>query len=270
MAERIDLLVIDPQNDFCDPKTGSLYVPGADDDMKRLTNMIKSFGQKIKKIHVTLDCHHRIDVAHPLMWRDSEGNNPPPFTIITSQDIKDGIWTPVFPNLRQRFIKYCEDLEATKRYPLCVWPEHCLIGTPGNNVFPDLEEGLAEWETNKTNNVNYVSKGSNPFTEHYSAVKAEVSDPQDPTTQLNTSLIQTLMEADKIIVAGEAGSHCLRSTIEDIADGFNDDSYISKMILLEDATSPVISPAADFPAIQAQFISDMKKRGMQTKKTTDF
>ena len=269
MVERIDLLIIDPQVDFCDPG-GNLYVDGAEKDMERLANMVKSYGPKIKKIHVTLDCHHLVDVAHPVMWRNSDGKNPDPFTIITTQEIKDGIWTPVLPSCRQVFIDYCQELEDGKRYPLCIWPPHCLIGSPGNNVIPVLFDALKDWEEQKINIVDYVSKGSNFLTEHYSAVKAEVPDPTDPTTQLNTRLIQTLMEADKILIAGEAGSHCVANTVRDIADGFQDDTYIQKMILLEDAISPVISPFVDFPAIQQAFIDEMKGRGMKTAKTTDF
>ena len=36
MSKRIELLVIDPQVDFCDPARGALYVPGAEHDMARL------------------------------------------------------------------------------------------------------------------------------------------------------------------------------------------------------------------------------------------
>ncbi len=270
MAERIDLLIIDPQVDFCDPDKGTLYVDGAEKDMERVANLIDKFGQNIKKIHVTLDCHHIIDVAHPLMWRNSEGKNPDPFTIFGSKEIRNGDWVPVFPSLLQKFIDYCERLENTGRYPLCIWPPHCLIGSEGNNIFPVLFKTLQKWEQTKVDNVTYVSKGSNPFTEHYSAVKAEVPDPEDPSTQLNTRLIQTLMEADKILIAGEAGSHCVKNTVEDIADGFKDDSYVQKMTLLTDGVSPVKSPFVDFPAIQAQFIIDMKARGMKTALTTDF
>jgi len=133
-----------------------------------------------------------------------------------------------------------------------------------------LFEALIRWEQANNQNVNYVSKGSNPFTEHYSAVKAEISDPSDPTTQLNTRLIQTLIDCDDIIIAGEAGSHCVKNTVEDIADGFGDDTYVQKMTLLVDGVSPVISPFVDFPAIQASFIANMVKRGMKTAKTTDF
>lgn len=278
--ERIDLLIIDPQIDFCRPpvtpgdmqcpQRGALYVDNAENDMARLASMIDRFGSKIKKIHVTLDCHHLIDVAHPQMWRDGDGKHPDPFTIFGSKEIRNGDWTPIFPDLRQRFIDYCESLELTGKFPLCIWPPHCLIGSEGNAVLPVLFDALKRWEASGNDNVDYVSKGSNPFTEHYSAVKAEVEDPKDPTTQLNTRLIQTLLDADKILVAGEAGSHCVKNTVEDIADGFGNDSYVQKMTLLTDAVSPVISPFVDFPVIQAAFIADMETRGMQTAVTTDF
>ena len=65
--KRVHLLIIDPQHDFCD-KSGALFVQGADEDMKvRLPKMITRLGAKLDDIHVTLDCHHLIDVAHPIM-----------------------------------------------------------------------------------------------------------------------------------------------------------------------------------------------------------
>ena len=268
MAERIDLVIIDPQNDFCKPD-GALFVPGADNDMKRLASLIKRRKKVIKKIHVTLDCHYLIDIAHPPMWRNSAGENPEPFTIITSKDIRDGIWFPIYPQLRQKFTDYCEELESGGRYPLCIWPPHCLIGSVGNAVYPALYEALMEWQKEKGNNINWVSKGSNIFTEHYSAVKAEVPEDGDPTTQLNTDFLEVIGEADRIWLAGEAGSHCLKNTTEDIADGFVDDSNISKMELITDCTSPVISPIVDFLAIQDQFIINMKARGMKTVLSTE-
>jgi nicotinamidase-related amidase len=249
---------------------GALYVDNAENDMERIAKFIRVYGKQIDRIHVTLDCHHLICVSHPGMWRDSAGNPPPPFTIFGSKEIKNGTWTPIFPSLRKRFTEYCEALEKSGRYPLCIWPVHCLIGSLGNSVFPVLFEALLEWETIYKNNIDFVSKGSSLYTENYSVIKAEVPDPEDSTTQLNTRLINTLIETDNLFVAGEAGSHCLKNSVEDIASGFNDDSCISKIILLEDGTSPVQSPYVDFPAIQQKFIIDMKKRGMRTAKTTDF
>ena len=34
--QSIHLLVVDPQNDFCDPENGALCVEGAKEDMERL------------------------------------------------------------------------------------------------------------------------------------------------------------------------------------------------------------------------------------------
>lgn len=285
-GKKIHLLIIDPQIDFCDPGQnesdplrGALYVPNAENDMERIAKLILGLGDKIKKIHVTLDCHHRFDIAHPGFWRNSAGENPDPFTIISHQDVVNAVWSPVFPHLPNYpdesavdYLKrYTKALKDGGRYPLCIWPPHCLIGSRGNGVYPVLFDALKVWEEEKrNNNVNYVSKGSTITTEHYSAVQAEVPDPKDPTTQLNTDFIKNLKEADEVLIGGEAGSHCVKNTVEDIADGFSDTDAIQKLVLLTNGVSPVISPFVDFPAIQAQFITDMKVRGMQTALTTDF
>lgn len=262
---RIELLVIDPQVDFCDP-AGSLCVKGADDDMKRLAKMVKRLAEKIDDIHVTLDSHHLIDVAHPAFWVGKDGKHPGPFTIIKAQDVKDGTWTPTKPGLFKRMLAYVEKLEKGGKYPLCIWPPHCLIGTTGHNVYKPLMDELLAWEDSQFANVVYVTKGSNPYTEHYSAVKAEVPDPEDGSTQINGNFVQGLKEADLLLIAGEAGSHCLANTTRDIIAEFNDDTLVKKIVLLEDATSPV----PGFENLQEQFIKDMKAKGMQVAKTKDF
>lgn len=263
--KNVHLLIIDPQFDFVDPK-GSLSVPGADDDMRRVAAMIDRLGGKFDDVHVTLDSHHLVDVAHPIMWKNSAGDHPAPFTIITAAEVENGDWSPVQPGLTKRLLQYVKALEKGGRYPLCIWPPHCLIGSQGYGVFPVLFDALKAWEEKEFGVIDYVTKGSNVYTEHYSAVKAEVPDPEDPTTQLNTRLIQTLQDADLVAIAGEAGSHCLANTVRDVADGFGDDSYVSKLVLLADATSPVPT----FEKFQEDFITEMKDRGMQVSSTTDF
>jgi len=267
MTIKVDLLIIDPQNDFCDPM-GSLFVEGADADMRRVAAMIKRIGPKINDIHVTLDTHHFVDVAHPIYLKDSAGNHPNPFTIITADDIEKGVWSTTLPSLNKRALEYAKVLEANGRYPWCIWPPHCLIGSWGHCVHTDVFEALLDWE-NSFAMVDYVTKGSNMYTEHYSAVKAEVPDPSDPSTQIDTSegsLIATLMKTDIIAIMGEAGSHCLANTARDIADAFGDDSYVKKMVLIEDGTSPV----STFEQLQEDFIQEMTARGMQISNTVDF
>ncbi|HLK61036.1 MAG TPA: hypothetical protein VKU00_31010 [Chthonomonadaceae bacterium] len=265
MPQKVHLVIIDPQVDFCDPK-GALYVKGAEQDIRRLSEMLRRVSKKLDDVHVTLDSHRLIDVAHPIFWKDSNGRVPDPFTIITASDVEAGRWTPVLPGMYRRMLDYVKSLEANGRYPLCIWPPHCLIGSGGHNVMPELLAALQGWEQQRFALVDYVTKGSNPWTEHYSAVAADVPDPTDPSTQINTRFIKTLMEADLVAIAGEAGSHCLANTVRDIAHNFGDDSYVKRLVLLEDATCPV----PGFEALQSNFVKEMTARGMQVATTRDF
>lgn len=268
MRKRVDLIIIDPQNDFVHP-AGNLCVPGAIADMKRLALMINRLSNKLTRIHVTMDSHRTLHIAHPLMWIDSKGNHPNPFTLIKYADIQAGVWKASFPPFQKRMADYVKKVEDNKRYVVCIWPPHCQIGHPGHSIFngedailntprdkkereklfaeveqmnisPDerLLDSLDLWEKNMMYPVNYVTKGSNMFTEHYSAVLADVPDPKDPSTQLNTPFIETTEEADVIVFSGEAGSHCLRNTCVDMFGKFGPDS-LKKVVLLTDATSSV-------------------------------
>lgn len=265
MPVKVDLLAIDMQIDFCDPK-GNLYVKGAEKDVERVANMIKRISPKINDIHVTLDSHHPVDVAHPIFWKDSKGNNPNPFTIISKDDVKNGKWFTTLPSLQKRALEYVTQLENNGRYPLCIWPPHCLIGSTGHAIHPILFDAFVEWEKASIMTIDYVTKGSNPYTEHYSAIRADVIDPADPSTQLNTALIKTLMDTDIIAIMGEASTHCLKNSVTDLANEFKDDSYVKKMVLLEDATSPV----PGFENLYEDFKKEMTARGMQISNTKDF
>jgi nicotinamidase-related amidase len=263
---RIELLVIDPQNDFCDP-SGALYVPGAEKDMELLAEMVDKIGHKFFDIHATVDSHHLVDIAHPIFWNNSEGKNPDPFTIITVDDVKNGTWKATNPPMQPRALEYVQHLAANGRYPLCIWPPHCLIGSWGYGVYPRLYESFLKWEESFAM-VDYVTKGSNFWTEHYSAVQADVPDPEDPDTQLNLregGLIDTLQKADIILLAGEARSHCLANTVKDIADNFGEEN-VKKMKLLGDATSDV----PGFEDLGENFVSEMTKRGMEVTDTVKF
>jgi len=259
----LQFLIIDPQNDFAHP-SGNLFVPGADKDSERLANMLKRHQSKISDIHITLDSHHLLDIAHPLFWMDTQGKHPDPFTLISEDDVENGKWKTTHPGFQERTLEYVKALKTSGRYELCIWPPHCLIGSEGNNVVKPIADAILDWEQNFAL-VDYVTKGSNIWTEHYSAVQADVPDPEDPSTQLNMGLIQVLEEADLIALSGQALSHCVANTIRDIADSFGDES-INKMVLIEDTTSSV----PGFEQLGQQFLADMTTRGMQTAKSTEF
>ena len=264
MANKIHLLVIDPQFDFCDP-TGALYVRGAEQDMERLARMVRRLVDKIDDIHVTLDSHHYVDIAHPIFWVDSKGNHPDPFTIISKGDLLNGRWTTTIPGVRQRAFDYVTQLDAGKRYPLCIWPPHCIIGTKGYQIMPCFADALGEWCNKRVKVAAYITKGSNPFTEHYSAVKAEVPDSADPTTMVNTDFINTLQQADTILISGVALSHCVANSIRDVAREFGDEN-VKKFVLLRDTCSNV----GTFESLGDAFITEMRAKGMCVMNSTEF
>ena len=272
-ATRIELLLIDPQNDFCDPDKGSLYVPGAEKDMERVAALIKRLGRHLNDIHVTVDSHQEVDISHPMWFKDSAGNHPDPFSLITDENLEEGIWTTTLPSLYARTLAYLKALKAGGRYVHTIWPYHCIIGTWGHALYPAISAALHDWKVDRFATVDFVTKGSNPFTEHFSAVKAEVPDPNDPTTQINTPLITTLRDADIILLGGEAETHCDKVTIEDIVTEFADPDLIKKMVWLEDAMSPVPDPpGADglFSNAIAQTKADLKAKGMQFTTCAEF
>ena len=272
MATKIRLLVIDGQTDFMDgPANGALAVPGAWDDMTRLATMVDRLGPRLDDIDATLDSHRTIDIAHPGWWVDSAGRNPAPFTTIRAADVAGGLWSPRNPGWRERSLAYVRQLEAKGKYELVCWPEHCLIGSAGHALHPGLFAALQRWERLEFGMVNFVTKGSNPWTEHYSAVAAEVPDPEDPSTLLNSGLIDSLRESDVILIAGEALSHCVKATVTDIADVIGE-GHIRKFVFLQDASSsiPAIPNGPDFPALGREFVRGMQARGMKVSTTTDF
>jgi len=154
-----------------------------------------------------------------------------------------------------------------KRYSHNIWNPHCLIGSPGATVVPELFNSFLKWESMYFGMVDYVTKGSNFWTEHFSAVQAEVPDPDDPSTMLDLSpngLIQTLKKADMILLAGEARDFCVYNTLKDIVDNFGEEN-IQKFAILEDCMSNVF-PTTPIPD---QFYESLKQKGVLFVKSTE-
>jgi len=268
MANRkIHLVIIDPQNDFCDlpadyrrnaSSIPALPVAGAHADMQRIAALIEQGGDGLSDITVTLDSHQHVDIAHPTFWRQGDGSAVAPFTQISAVDVAAGRYKPRLAEALPRVQAYLEALEANGRYVHMVWPVHCEIGSWGHNVHDDVRRAYNRWEEARVGIVTKVLKGSNPWTEHYSALKAEVPVADDPATQLNVALVDRLRQADRVLIAGEAGSHCVKATTEHIVENFAAGD-LGKLVLLTDCMSPV----AGFEAAYAGFLADMRRRGVQ-------
>lgn len=278
MPRSIHLLLVDPQNDFCDlpetylppdPLTGqrirpSLPVAGAHADMQRLARFIDTTASALTSITVTLDTHHRLDIAHPTFWATGDGQPVEPFTPITAAQLRAGAYLPRHADDVPRTMAYLNELEARGRYTLMVWPVHCEIGTWGHNVHADVRAAYSRWEDDGQFIVRKVPKGTNPWTEHYSALMAEVPDADDPRSQLNRSLVDSLDRAELIVIAGEAGSHCVKATVEHLAEHLPGGN-LSRIVLLTDCMSPV----AGFEDAQTAFLQRMRDLGVQERTSVD-
>lgn len=253
------LLIIDPQNDFCEKNETdistnkpALAVPGSGTDMRNIINFIKN--NELDEIVVTLDTHSIIDIAHPMWWKKNNGDYPEIFTMISLEDIEKGLYTTSNPEHFEYSKNYIKSLEEQGKYKLIIWPEHCIQGTWGHNIYSELMEEIIKWSRKNNKNAQFFYKGTNEKTEHYSALKAEIV--LDKNTDLNENLLNLLIESDKLYVCGEALSHCVASTVKDLINN-SDKSFHKNIFLLKNCTSSV----AGFEKYGDDFINYLKGKG---------
>ena len=265
---------------------GKLYVPGGWEAMERLAAMIDRISDKIDDITVTLDAHQIVDQAHPIWWlNDSTGQQADPFTLlgvigktIQSLDPANGMagtgveYRTKLPSLLHKggatgkgSFGYLEALAARGRQAHVVWPVHCEIGALGSIVVLALMEALQRWQSSFAT-INFLTKGSNIFTEHYGAIEAEVPDPNDEGTQVRAATVASLGEADIIAWGGIASSHCLAETFRGVDANFQGGNIVQKMVLLTDATAAV--PGFEF--LYDAFVAEMVPKGMKQETTVNF
>jgi nicotinamidase-related amidase len=287
---RTDLVIIDGQNDFLH-QDGSLLVPGAKEEAVEAASMIEGNIDAFDMIHASLDEHHKNDGSHNTHWRDRNGNIVPPFTIVGHDDVQNqkyrpgfrfGVWKGKTVTAREWALNYTEALEKEGRAPLCLWPVHCQIGTWGANIYEPLRKAYDAWCDATGGWIDFISKGTWAWTEHYSALKADVPDPTQPQTQLNSAVINNVAGANRVIWFGWAGSHCLPWTAYDGVNYFEPsdaekangakNEFIAKCIFLEDACAPVPNPPGgvpDFVQARRDFLDEMDSRGATISTTKD-
>jgi len=163
---RIELLIVDPQVDFMDLPGSQLPVPGATRDMTRLAVFIDRWGDRLTGIHVTLDSHHPLHIAHPMMWVDRQGAAPAPYTVISAGDVTAGVWRPS-PRLSEADQVWCRSyvkrLAEGGRHPLVVWPPHSHIGSAGHALEPGLHRSHSAWATCAFAQVEIPRQGKQPL-----------------------------------------------------------------------------------------------------------
>ena len=262
---RVFLLLVDIQADFVHPD-GALSVPGAIEDTRRIIEWIYTHAGQITQIGATLDSHLPIQIFSPTWWANRDGEHPAPYTEITSQEVKNGAWTPLYEVEWSR--QYVEVLEEQAKKRLMIWPYHTLVGTPGHAVVPALLEAIAYHTAARQAQPNMYTKGMIPKTENYSVIEPEVKVPDHPNGRVNTALMDEIATYDLIYIAGQAKSHCVLETVTSLMR-YYPSHIVSKIRILEDAMSSVAHPVIDFEAIAKTQFDMFVSHGLIMTKTTE-
>jgi nicotinamidase-related amidase len=262
---RVALVVVDVQNTFCTPGF-ELFVAGrsgtgALDDSRRLCEFVYRNLGAITQVVATLDTHQALQIFHRVFLVDAEGRSPEPFTQVTAEDVESGRWrmNPAaavglgidFDAADEHLRYYTRTLEEGGKYNLTVWPFHAMLGGIGYALVAAVEEALFFHSIARSAPLDFQPKGDNPLTEHYSMLGPEVEYDLEgePLGQRNRPLVERLLQYDAVVIAGEAKSHCVAWTIDDLLSDptVRERGLEEKVYLLEDCTSPVVVPgAADY------------------------
>ncbi len=264
---RTILLLVDVQVDFVHTD-GSLSVPGAVDDTRRTIEWIYRNLTHLTTIAASLDSHVPIQIFFPTWWSDPDGKHPEPYTVIRSEDLRAGRWRSLYQP--EWSAGYCARLEADAKKELMIWPYHTLIGTLGHALTPALYEAIAYHAAARQAQPIFVQKGSIPETEHYSVLEAEVKVPGQPLSDLNTEFLKTLIDYDRIYIAGQAKSHCVLETVTSIMRYFDGQpGIIGKFRILQDCMSSVAHPTIDFEALADQAFEGFAAKGLKLVTSAD-
>lgn len=231
-SEKILFLAIDMQNDFMEK--GELAVPGSHGDVLRAARFLYDHLDRITRVAVSLDTHQPEQIFHPIWWVDEAGNHPAPFTIITLEDVQSGTWRAVHHPVES--LAYVRKLGEWSKKALCIWPYHCLEGTFGAALESQFANMVYFHAIARKSTPLRIVKGKDPLSEMYGIVKPEIG----TDDAADTELLRELANYDRIIVAGEAKSHCVLESLRQILAHYEGDPEMtSRITVLADCMSPI-------------------------------
>ncbi|MFT5587297.1 MAG: nicotinamidase-related amidase [Cognaticolwellia sp.] len=300
---RVLVLPIDVQVGFCmdpdtvatnlpwPPKGGALFVPGAPQDTTRACRFILDNLAQITSIAPSMDTHQVFQIFHADFWAQIQsGTPPPPFTVMgPANDSKvqgthpDGS-TAAYratrsPELAAAYPAALADAGAA---PLTIWPYHCRLGSTHHALMPILSEVQLFHSIARDTPARFDLKGQRPLTESYGVVGDEIAELQGVSVgeRSRPGYIQALLEYDQIVVFGQALSHCVKATVDQIAAAFSaiDPALVQRITVLSDCCSPV-SPIPgfeedpesplNFPAVGRKALVRWAQMGIQVQASTE-
>jgi nicotinamidase-related amidase len=282
-ARRTALLLIDVQNTFCLPEfelfVGGRSGRGAIEDCERIAAFLYRNLDRITQVVTTLDTHTAAQIFHPLFWVGRGGAHPAPHTVITLADVESEKWrvnpelAPVVAphagfDVQAWALHYARRLAEGGKYPLVVWPYHSMVGGIGHAMVSAVEEAVFFHSIARQSPTRVEIKGRNPLTENYSVLRPEVMGDASgsPVASANDALVEHLLSFDEVVVAGEAQSHCVAWTVEDLLSEIRarDPRLAERVVLLDDCTSPVVVPGVvDFTDAAEEAYARFAAAGMR-------
>jgi nicotinamidase-related amidase len=271
-SRRHHLVLIDAQRDFCFPE-GTLYVGGrsglgALEDNDRIARFIYENLAAISEITCTLDSHLPFQIFFAPFWVDRDGAPLTPHRTISVEEIRgrdvrpnpdvvEAAGAPDLGWLNRQVLSYAQALAEAGRYVLYLWPPHVLLGGDGHALVGVVQEARLFHAYARSARNGVEIKGTHPLTENYSVFSPEVLEAHDGASlgARNGALIHSLLREDRLIIAGQASSHCVKSSIDDLLEAIQakDPSLARRVYVLEDAMSAVAVPN---PASPGSFFAD--------------
>ena len=193
-AGKSALLVVDMQEDFC-PPNGQLAVDGARDLASPINELLSMpFAKKI----ATKDFHPPDHISF-------EDSHPPGIKAF------------------QSMVQVTNPWDASKTQQIPVWPSHCVQGTKGAELIPELD-------ISKIDHV--VEKGRDKRVEMFSAFADGFGNKTDAASEDLARLLHGF-DITQVFVVGVAGDFCVNHTARDAKkEGFD-------VFLIEDAVKSV-------------------------------
>ena len=159
-------------------------------------------------------------------------------------------------------------------YPLAIWPYHAMLGGIGHAVVSAVDEACFFHAIARRMQIHYEIKGRNPLTENYSVLRPEVVNDPDgkPIDQENMTFLEMLLGYDRVIIAGQAKSHCVAWTVSDLLTEIQrmDTELAKKIYLVDDLTSPVVVPGiVDYTEPADAAFAKASDAGMHVVRSTE-
>ena len=174
---------------------------------------------------------------------------------------------------QERLRHYTVYLEEHGKYALTIWPYHAMLGGIGHALVSSIEEALFFHSVARLSPTQFEIKGDRSFTEHYSVIGPEVEKgPRgEALGEHNAQYVKVLKEVDRLVIAGQAKSHCVAWSVADLLDDLRkeDPALARKIYLLDDCSSPVVVPGADFTEAAEQAYAGFVEAGMHLVRSTE-